>query len=89
MADLGGSLNDGKASNEKQDKDQHILAKDGDPDALDEAGLLIKLVEDRKMFATMCCAACYCLTFTVVCAYFTFNEETFTGGILLDKTSYV
>lgn len=36
-------------------------------------------VEDATMFFTMMCAVSYVFSLTVVCSYFTSNNDAFTG----------
>jgi hypothetical protein len=38
-------------------------------------------VDDVKMIFTLCCAATYCLTVTIVTGYYAFNQTAYNGGI--------
>ena len=36
-------------------------------------------IENKKMFIILCLATTYCFVTTIVCGYFKFKKEAFTG----------
>ena len=45
-----------------------------------ELSILEKQVNDNKMIFTLSLAVCYCFCLTVVCGFYAFNTEAFTGN---------
>ena len=64
---------------EKSLEDKTTQSEKPDNKETDEQLLYRESIENKKMFIILCLATAYCFVTAIVCGYFKFNKEAFTG----------